>query len=646
MIKVTITDSSGRERELEITSEPKVCGRGEDSDLVLGSRSVSRHHLRIWEEKGKVMVEDLTGGTGITIDGEEVSGTFELEPGADLEAGIFIFNIPGARLDTSLDGETFGEEIPIPMLHGTKGPTKGLEIELQDGDNDIGRDPALYLVIDDPSVSRQHARLTVEAGRFTVVDMRSSNGTFVNNRRIESQDIKSGDIVRFGNLEFEFRYGKAVSKDAARMKRKKKLIVIGSVIGGLILIAILIKVLTPPPPPKPTGPQGPTGPSVEVLVEQHLRTARNFMTEGEWKAAIKELDKALDLHPICRECRKLKTDVEDEIVNKGVYDQCVVDYDLNSWTKALNCFRKLPEGSFYEKKSKYKVSECISRLKTYHMGEGRGYFNARRYKEAHKHFSAYMELDPCDQKVFNKWLKKTEKRLRANYIKKGWTPYEWACQTQKSDFGVGQDPEEILKGKYPDKKFYEAIMLYYQGKVDPSINKLQRIVALSNDKSKAERAREMIRDMRVVKGKYYDGLSRMNRGRLKEARDQFDQSMDADRRLMPTGVTSFFREDIGKQLADKLYKEGLGHFSKDRYREAFALWKECLERNPAAKDCQNGMIKLDGVGETALKMAERLASQKRDKRVMEVLKEILEITTEESMSNKKARIWINKIESK
>ena len=105
MIKLTITDSSGREREIEIGPEPQVFGRGEDSHIVLGSRSISRHHMKIWEEDGKVMVEDLSGGTGITVDGEEMSGTFQLEPGADLEAGVFIFNIPGARLDTALDAE-------------------------------------------------------------------------------------------------------------------------------------------------------------------------------------------------------------------------------------------------------------------------------------------------------------------------------------------------------------------------------------------------------------------------------------------------------------------------------------------------------------------------------------------------------------
>jgi pSer/pThr/pTyr-binding forkhead associated (FHA) protein/tetratricopeptide (TPR) repeat protein len=647
MIKVTVTDSSGREREIEIGSDPKVLGRGEDSDIVLGSRSISRHHLRIWEDQGKVMVEDLTGGTGVTLEGEPVSGTFELEPGADMEAGVFVFHIPGARPTTSLDGQALGEKIPVPTLVGTKGPTKGLEVVLQEGDNDVGRDPGLYLVIDDPSVSRQHARLTVEAGRFTLIDLRSSNGTFVNNRRIDQNNIHSGDLVRFGNLEFRFLYGKAVSQDAARLKRKKLLMIGGGgLLGLLLIVGVSMKMCSPKPVPKAKpGTTGPTGPSIETQVEQLLRTADGLMEEGEWKAAIKELDQALDLHPICRECREKKTKVEEEIANKARFDQCVVDYDLNSWQKALDCFQKLPEGSYYEKKSKYKVSESINRLKRYHLGEGKGFYNANRYLEAHKHFVSYMALDRCDEQVFDKWLKKTEKKLKASYITKGWAPQEWNCETRKVA-GETLDPIEEIKSRYRDSKLSSAMELYFKGKVDTAIHELQKIAGLDRDQGRVESAKELIRDLRVVKGKYADGISRLLRGNLKQAREQFDQAMVIDAKIMPKGVISFYRDDIGKQLAGKLHKEALGLFNRRHYLEAFEIWTECLQRNPAATDCQTGMGLLDGVGEEALEFARRVEAQGNLKRVVEILKHVIEITPEDRMSHKKARIWLNKIEEK
>ncbi len=643
MIKVNITDSSGREREIEIGEEPQVLGRGEDSDVVLGSRSISRHHMKLWEDSGKLFVEDLTGGTGITVDGEEVSGTFELEPGADLEAGVFIFNIPGARLDTALDGEEMGEAVPVPMLIGAKGPTKGLEIELQEGENDIGRDPSLYLVIDDPSVSRLHARLTVQAGAFHLVDLRSSNGTFVNGQRIDQADLRSGDLVRFGNLEFLFRYGEEISEAASQRKRKKMLILLGGAAGLLLLVGLAVGLGGGGNQPRPgQHANRDRGPDVAVLVEQHLRTAKAFMEEAEWKKATRELDTALDLHPICRECRQLKSRVEEEVANESLYDKCVVDYDLNDWRKALACFRQIPEDSIYAKKSKYKISECISRLKKYHLGEGKGYYNARRYREAHGHFVSYMKLDPCDQKVFNKWLKKAEKRLPRRYRRR--KGYEWRCETEHASDGIGSDPLEILKNEYPDRKLFKVVELYFRGKIDSGIHELRKIVALERDQGRVEKARALMRDLRVIKGKYNDGLSRLLQGKLDEARDRFDQAMVVDRKIMPKGVTSQYREDIGRQLTGKLHKEALSEFSRDRFLSAFQLWTECLQRNPAAKVCQQGMSMLNNKGEEALSYARRFEAQGNMHRVREILNHVLEITPEESMSHKKAQIWLNKLE--
>ena len=113
MPKIVLSDPSGREKEYEVTGEKLVYGRGEDSDVMLGSRSVARHHMRIWAEGDKVMVEDMTGGKGILLDGEEVSGTFELPPGLEMETGVFIFRLLGGRFETDAEGHILSDE-PVP----------------------------------------------------------------------------------------------------------------------------------------------------------------------------------------------------------------------------------------------------------------------------------------------------------------------------------------------------------------------------------------------------------------------------------------------------------------------------------------------------------------------------------------------------
>jgi len=62
----------------------------------------------------------------------------------------------------------------------------------------IGRSPANHLVISDPRVSRQHARIERAGAAVRLVDLLSGNGTRWNGRRIESAFLKAGDEVEIG----------------------------------------------------------------------------------------------------------------------------------------------------------------------------------------------------------------------------------------------------------------------------------------------------------------------------------------------------------------------------------------------------------------------------------------------------------------
>ena len=48
------------------------------------------------------------------------------------------------------------------------------------------------------TVSRRHARITMNGGSYTLEDLKSANGTYVNNTRIDKAVLKPGDVVRFG----------------------------------------------------------------------------------------------------------------------------------------------------------------------------------------------------------------------------------------------------------------------------------------------------------------------------------------------------------------------------------------------------------------------------------------------------------------
>lgn len=67
----------------------------------------------------------------------------------------------------------------------------------------IGRSPAASLVVDAPLISRVHCRLTVSAdGRVEVVDLDSTNGTWVNGSQIAAATLHEGAVLRVGRVEF------------------------------------------------------------------------------------------------------------------------------------------------------------------------------------------------------------------------------------------------------------------------------------------------------------------------------------------------------------------------------------------------------------------------------------------------------------
>jgi hypothetical protein len=68
----------------------------------------------------------------------------------------------------------------------------------------IGRSDESEIVLVDASVSRAHAVLEITRGEAVVRDLGSTNGTFLNGRRIERARLRDGDELRFGNTRMRF----------------------------------------------------------------------------------------------------------------------------------------------------------------------------------------------------------------------------------------------------------------------------------------------------------------------------------------------------------------------------------------------------------------------------------------------------------
>jgi len=79
------------------------------------------------------------------------------------------------------------------------GPTPGASFILEGDQLTIGRDATNEITINDAEISRRHARLTFQGGKYVLEDLGSTNGTFVNGQRLAGPRVlKAGEVVQFG----------------------------------------------------------------------------------------------------------------------------------------------------------------------------------------------------------------------------------------------------------------------------------------------------------------------------------------------------------------------------------------------------------------------------------------------------------------
>jgi pSer/pThr/pTyr-binding forkhead associated (FHA) protein len=90
------------------------------------------------------------------------------------------------------------------LLVVLRGPNAGSRFLLDSEFTSAGRHPDSDIFLDDVTVSRRHAEFYRRGGRFTVRDVGSLNGTYVNRERIEETGLSGGDEVQIGKFRLVF----------------------------------------------------------------------------------------------------------------------------------------------------------------------------------------------------------------------------------------------------------------------------------------------------------------------------------------------------------------------------------------------------------------------------------------------------------
>jgi len=229
---VSLTDG----REYAIAGASLVFGRDASCDVVVPGKDVSRRHAEIMQTpKGYLLVDSSTNGTSVNdarVEGQRLLARADVitigeekfrfyadtaaSPPANPQPGPAA-SAPSAVPPPPTKGQSLRETVhgvpsaprpsgaPLANFLVRGGSLKGQRLRVKTPVVNIGRADYNDLVLPDESVSTTHAKLQRREGVWVLVDLDSTNGTFIDGDRIKGEaPLTPGATVRFGDVSLVF----------------------------------------------------------------------------------------------------------------------------------------------------------------------------------------------------------------------------------------------------------------------------------------------------------------------------------------------------------------------------------------------------------------------------------------------------------
>jgi ABC transport system ATP-binding/permease protein len=173
-----------------------IIGRAAEVDLVLNHPEVSRRHCRVLREGDSWFIEDLGSRRGTVVNGNRLSSRVALQPGDQIRVGPITLAFGVSSEEHSA---IWGATHPVGAVR-----QNGVSVELIQLKANLvfGRGNEVDVDLDDPVVSRRHARIEAGPNGYRLLDLNSRTGSFVNGRRFAEHDLVIGDQIQLGPFSF------------------------------------------------------------------------------------------------------------------------------------------------------------------------------------------------------------------------------------------------------------------------------------------------------------------------------------------------------------------------------------------------------------------------------------------------------------
>ena len=209
-LRVVASDDASRIGWEQAVASPVDIGRERGCFYVVAEHTVSRRHAKVTPGPSGLTVVDLGSANGVWVGTTRVPETL-VRAGERFRIGSTTFEC--VSLQPTVPTEAPAEEtvfirLPLPEaarprihLRVVRAGTRlaiGQEFTVEAGTVTLGRSHDCEIVLDEPEISRRHAKIERSPTGFLVTDLGSLGGVFVGTRTIDAEELPAGGQIRLG----------------------------------------------------------------------------------------------------------------------------------------------------------------------------------------------------------------------------------------------------------------------------------------------------------------------------------------------------------------------------------------------------------------------------------------------------------------
>lgn len=193
----------GDHADIELVAGQYTIGGSDDADITLADKGLSDIHALLTVQDNECEVSIDNPARLISVNGKLVKDRKEVRVGDLMIAAQVHMKLVSSVEEEQEDDNRTRVRMALPkfILRGVSGSYFGKTYPLR-GSTIIGRHSECHICVNADGISRKHVQIDADPDGLKVKDLGSSNGTYVNGKKIEESVLKVGDELKIDNIRF------------------------------------------------------------------------------------------------------------------------------------------------------------------------------------------------------------------------------------------------------------------------------------------------------------------------------------------------------------------------------------------------------------------------------------------------------------